>query len=550
MKIFRRTPKPLIPPEMPATTARETLTSPPLVISEGSIAALAARTGAPQVMPFTGLPTPPPGVRPATDPPKRGMAMDEAPSDATGGAWGAWAQSQLWGEGLYFPGYPYLAELSQRPEYRNIVETVAEEMTRKWIKILSTGESDKTDKIKKLENAMREFDLRGAFRRAIEIDGFMGMGMIYPDLAGIGNKLVSDDLDELVTPLVISPAKIGRHSLRGFVVIDPTWVSPQFYNSINPLKDDFFKPESWYVMGRRTHASRLLIIRSREVPDLLKAAYNFGGISLAQMSKPYVDNWLRTRQSVSDLLHAFTVFVLKTNLTSLLANAQAMMGRLAAFVLGRDNKGLMLVDKETEELTNVSAPLGGLDKLQAQAQEQMSFPSQQPLLKFVGYTPAGLNSDTSDSVRTWYDRVKAKQETVFGTALTTALQIIQLSEMGSIDPDITYEFVDLWELDEAGKAAIQKTKIDADAVAIEIGVISPEESRTRLAGDPASPFHGLEGEAPEPPEESLNASLTDPAERTENSAFAGSTTGANATDMAIDKGFREADHRRGEDAWL
>ena len=70
---------------------------------------------------------------------------------APGGAWGAWATAGLWGEGLAFPGYPYLAELAQRPEYRNIVETLAEEMTRKWIKIISTGDDDKTDEAKLIE---------------------------------------------------------------------------------------------------------------------------------------------------------------------------------------------------------------------------------------------------------------------------------------------------------------------------------------------------------------------------------------------------------------
>ena len=104
------------------------------------------------------------------------MAMDDATA-TPGGAIGAWAQGGLWGEGLFFPGYPYLAELAQRPDYRNISETVAEEMTRKWIKLVSTGDKDKTDKINRLEALMKKFGLREAFNRGMELDGFMGMGM-------------------------------------------------------------------------------------------------------------------------------------------------------------------------------------------------------------------------------------------------------------------------------------------------------------------------------------------------------------------------------------
>ena len=45
----------------------------------------------------------------------------------------------MWAEGIGFMGYPYLAMLSQRSEYRQPVEVLAEEMTRKWIDIKAEG---------------------------------------------------------------------------------------------------------------------------------------------------------------------------------------------------------------------------------------------------------------------------------------------------------------------------------------------------------------------------------------------------------------------------
>ncbi|WP_198327721.1 hypothetical protein [Mesorhizobium sp. WSM1497] len=38
----------------------------------------------------------------------------------------------------------------------------------------------------------------------------------------------------------------------------------------------------------------------------MKPTYSFGGLSLSQMVKPYVDNWLETRQSVNDIISATT----------------------------------------------------------------------------------------------------------------------------------------------------------------------------------------------------------------------------------------------------
>ena len=492
------------------------LTPEPLRISESVLAEL--QRGPARRSPFVGLPTPPPGVRPTPVP--SGIAMDEAPG-YPGGAIGGWAQGNLWGEGLFFPGYPYLAELAQRPEYRNMVETVAEEMTRKWVELVSTGDDDKTDKITALTAAMKRFGLREAFNRAMELDGFMGMGLVFINTG-------DEDPAELRSPLILEKGKIGKGDLKAFVPIDPTWVSPTFYNSTDPLRADYFKPAIWYVMGKEVHESRLLIFRSREVPDILKAAYNFGGVSLSQLAKPYVDNWLRTRQSVSDLLHAFTVFVLKTNLQSMLGDAAAMMRRITAFVLGRDNKGLMLVDKETEDLVNVSAPIAGLDKLQAQAMEQLAAVSQEPLVKFTGITPSGLNASSDGEIRVWYDRVHAKQEKVFGPNLTRALRVLQLSEFGEIDEEIAFEFVPLWQLDEAGLAAVEKVKADTDSVYLADGVISNDEVRTRLAGDPSSPYHGLAGSAPEVEPSDIDANSSDVAESIASAGAKGGMRGANS----------------------
>jgi hypothetical protein len=78
----------------------------------------------------------PPGARPPKD---VQMAMDSAIGWAANDWAGGGPLGQVFAEGLAFPGYPYLAELAQRPEYRTFSETIATEMTRKWIKFSGKG---------------------------------------------------------------------------------------------------------------------------------------------------------------------------------------------------------------------------------------------------------------------------------------------------------------------------------------------------------------------------------------------------------------------------
>ncbi|MDE2107428.1 MAG: DUF1073 domain-containing protein, partial [Patescibacteria group bacterium] len=217
---------------------------------------------------------PPPGVGPANS----GLAMDEAVPGLSGWA-GSWS-----GVGVYggFLGYPVLAELAQRPEFRRVTETIASEMTREWIELKSSGDDDKSAKIKALNDALTHYAVQSAFRKVAEGDGFFGRGHLYIDTGA------TDRPEELLTSIgdgrdKVSLAKIKKGSLKAIRPVEAMWCYPQNYGTNDPLSADWYWPEIWYVMAKRVHATRLLTFIGREVPDLLKPAYAFGGLSLTQM---------------------------------------------------------------------------------------------------------------------------------------------------------------------------------------------------------------------------------------------------------------------------
>lgn len=434
---------------------------------------------------------PPPGVLPSgVDKPT--MAMD-----SNIGAISAWATNWFGSavaEGVTFLGYPYLSELATRAEYRVISETIATEMTREWIEIKATGdEGQVSERIEKLTQFLEDMDVRGAFCKAGLLDGLFGRAHLYLDT---GN---GDDRDELKLSMgngrdVISMSKVSKaNPLRAVRAIEPVWAYPTRYNSDDPLKDNWYRPDTWFVMGKEVHRSRLLTIVGREVPDLLKPAYSFGGLSLSQMAKPYVDNWLRTRQSVSDLVQSFVVWVIKTNLQGASANdGKEFFDRLDLFNLVRNNQGVMALDKESEEFQNVQTSLSTLDALQAQTQEHMAAVSRIPLVKLTGISPAGLNATAEPEIRVFYDTIHSMQRANFLAPLRTIIDFAQLSLWDEIDPRITFEFKPLWSLDEKGLAEVKKVEADTAAVYIEAGVITNDEERERVARDPDSSYPGLD----------------------------------------------------------
>lgn len=472
-----------------------------------------------RVNPFV-LPEHPPGVVPRG----QGMAMDDAGSGLGAGTAFGWAYAQvnssILAEGLVFLGYPYLSEIAQRPEYRRAVETIAADMTRKFIKLKAKetsrskkkldgepggGEPDdsgddgeeenRTERIGRMNDVIARLDMQNVFRRAAEQDGFFGRGHIYLDFS-----IDDDDTDELRTSIGsgrddTSRAKIKKGSLRALRTVEAVWCYPTNYNSTNPLRDDWYRPTQWFVMQRQVNATRLITLVGREVPDILKPAYSFGGLALTQMMKPYVDNWLRTRQSVSDITHNFSVLALMTNLSeNLQLGGEELFRRAMLFNNTRDNSGLMMLDKESEDLKLVATPLGGLEALQAQAQEHMCSVNAIPLVKYCGIQPAGLNASSEGEIQSWHETIHSYQERLFKKPVGIVLDFIQLSEFGDVDENIVFDFEPLMNLDEKGEADIDLTKAQTDQIRMDTGVISPEEVRRRVAADPDSPYAGLDVE--------------------------------------------------------
>jgi len=430
-----------------------------------------------------------PGVVPVSTKKETLLAMDNAIGSMSSFAFamGGWDQAG-------FLGYAFLSELSQITEYRRPAEILANEMTRKWGKLVSTSDDEASKrKLKELEDDLKKFNVQEVFGIAFELDNFFGIGHIYIDVGTEG--------EELKSPLLINKTKIGVGTLKALRPVEPMWTYPNVYNANNPLKDQFYDPETWFVMGTEVNKSRLLRFISRPIPDMLKPAYLFGGVSLTQLMEPYVNNWLQTRQSVSEITRNYSTPVLKTDMDQMTQTqgAQVVANRAAVYNIMRTNQGLLVCDKEKEDFEIVSASLSGLSELQAQAIEQMAFPAGIPLVKLLGVTPSGLNASSDGEVRTFYDSIASLQEKVGTPNLMKIIEILQLNRYGVIDPGIKWEWAQLWELDEEKKAALRKTDAETDVIYLEAGILDGKAILDKLSSDPDSRYAGLDlGELPDP----------------------------------------------------
>lgn len=386
-------------------------------------------------------------------------------------------------ESTGFPGFPTLVLLAQLAEYRTMHEVVADDMTRAWGCVKSTG-STPPDQIEKIEAELLRIDAKAIVRQSvIHNEAYGGSHVFF--------KFKNDDTKRQL-PITMRSYSVPKSSFEGLRVVEPYWVTPNNYNSIDPTAADFYKPSTWWMLGVEVHASRMQTIVPRPVGDMLKPSYSFRGLSMTQLAMPYVDNWLRTRQSVSDTVKQFSITGVMTDMQAQLApgaeNDLAMRAEL--FNRMRDNRNVAFLDKATEEFFQINTPLSGLDALQAQSQEHMSSISRIPLVKLLGITPTGLNASSEGEFRVYYDYIRGYQTNCYTPLMSVLLRVIQLSLFGEIDDSVMWEWAPLQELTALENAERQKIEAETGAILIESTVITPEQEALRLNNDATSNYAG------------------------------------------------------------
>lgn len=439
----------------------------------------------------------PPAILPGVVPsgrqaPAVSMAMDSG-NVCYGMNWGAFQGSIA----APFPGFSALSMLATRAEYRQLAEKLANEITRKGVKFKSkSDEGSSGERIKQLDEKFRELGVMEVIKQAATDDCFFGRAQIFFELVG----------QDRATPLILSPNTVPLGSFKRLTTVEAIWTTPATYNALDPAAPDFYRPTEWFMLGQQVHASRLSTIVTRKLPDILKPAYNFAGMSLSQLAEPYVNNWLRTRQSVADLVDNFSTTILATDMSQVLQDdddGADLLDRADFFTLTRSNKGLMLLDKEREEILQVNTPLSGLHELQAATQEHMCSVSSLPAIVLTGISPSGLNATSEGEIRVFYDWIGSLQTNYWLAPVELTMKLIQLSEWGEIDPNITVEYNPLYEMTQAELADIRLKDAQAGTAYIAAGVIDPSEERERLARDTLSGYQGLDTDVlPVPPAES------------------------------------------------
>ena len=179
----------------------------------------------------------------------------------------------------------------------------------------------------------------------------------------------------------------------------------------------------------------------------------------------------------------------------LAAGGDELFKRLVLFNRNRDNQGLMVLDKDTEEYlqrldaAHDAGPAAGASPGAHGEREPHS--AGEVARHFAG-GPQRFIRGRNRNVRRFDQRLSGG---LLPAEPDASVAFRQLSLWGVVDPAITFAFVPLSDLTPKEKAEVEKLEAETDDIRINGGVLDPAETRKSIANNPDSRYPGIDPDA-------------------------------------------------------
>jgi phage-related protein (TIGR01555 family) len=382
---------------------------------------------------------------------------------------------------------------------RKIVDIYAEEQTREWFEIMvsdADGQQVATD----MQTELQRLGVRESLPCALSWARLFGGGVL---MLGI------NDGRRMIEP-------VDTNNIRSLEWVEDMdrWsvtISERYTSQDDVPQVKIGEPKVYMITadGDQTfvHESRVIRFDGIRTTRRRKKENNGWSDSALEPLWETVRDFDSGNRGVANVIQDFSQGVYKVKgLAALLAADQddLVLKRLRQLDMARSHARAIPIDADGEDFERKGAGVSGLDGLLDRAMMRVSAGTGIPVSLLFGRSASGMNATGEIDIRSFYDRIKAMQETHLRPRIEYLLEILFLSSEGPTGGEMpenwSISFNALYQETEQEKQETRKTTAETDRIYVDLGVISPEEVRkSRFGGDAYSPETMIdENNAPAP----------------------------------------------------
>lgn len=350
-----------------------------------------------------------------------------------------------------------------------VVDTVAEDMTREGITINSDMHPDE---VKKIQSAMTRLAIWQQLCLILKWARLYGgaIGVILTEGANYEKPINYD--------------AIGKNSFKGILVLDRWQINPSFNDYVTEIGPDLGKPKYYQVVSgnqimadQRIHYSRIIRFDGIELPYYQKMAENMWGLSVVERMWDRLLAFDSATTGAAQMLYKAYLRVIGIDgLREALAmggkEESAVIKQFQYIALLQSMEGITLLDQKDKFETH-QYTFSGVSDILMQFGQQISGATNIPLVRLFGQSPAGLSATGESDLRNYYDHIKKLQNFQMTEPIVKILKVMFMSVLGKPMPiDFEYEFNSLWQMDDKEKADMATAVSNTVSSAYGSGIIT------------------------------------------------------------------------------
>lgn len=363
---------------------------------------------------------------------------------------------------------------------KRIIDTVAEDMTKSWVKINSQID---VDMVKRFENVVKKMKVRDKIQKALKWSRLYG---------GSGAVIMIKGHEDIMdTPLDLDTVMPG--SFGGLIVLDR-------WDGINPTGElveemgdpEFGQPKFFQIGGQAfggtsmiVHHSRVLTFHGRELPVTEEVGENYWGASEMEHIFEELNKRNTSSANIAQLLFQANLRVMKTrDMAEQLATLDPDALKEAYRVAQAQNElmssfGIQFMDADDSFETH-QYTFSGIAEVYKTFMNDISGAAEIPATRLFGRSPDGMNSTGESDLTNYYDSNGSKQERDLRPALEKLFPVICVSTFGALPDDFDFEFNSVRSSSEAERADLAKSIVDSVLAAYNADIIDKPTAMQEL----------------------------------------------------------------------
>ena len=260
-----------------------------------------------------------------------------------------------------------------------------------------------------IEKAADRYRLWEEIRSAVRSSYVAGGCLIYLDFG--------QTEEERGQPLRLRKANMRK--FVGFKHIDAINITAVNVNTIDPTRQDYMRPDMWYVIGLGVvHRSHFLHFEANPPELPMRPLTLYFGMPLTQLIKQDIANSNLVSQGVANLINRSRLVYLTADDTAFATdNAGQFRARLEWMSMVQDNFGVAPL-KQGETVQQLTTALTGFAENVEQCYLLISAKTDIPFTELMGKSASGMNATGEGDRRKWYDKCRTIQESVKREILT------------------------------------------------------------------------------------------------------------------------------------